>query len=209
MEARTARNEIATLLIVTICFATISSSITFYILSPKASQPFMDLGISSQTGLQGFVPNSTLHPGNTLNWTLSVTNRMGSSQFVMIIARIANSTPPSPNVQTPSTFPEIATPEQFVGDGDTMNIPFIWTLQNVTQGTQPGQLFLVLKIRGEPSVTSSPVGAFSGQNFRWIFELWTYDISCGNLLSTGCFHYGYGQVAPTGSWLQIWFNAQQ
>lgn len=205
------RNEIATLLIVIICFAAISSSVTFYILSPKASQAFMDLGISSQRGLHGFVANSTLYPNDTLNWTLSVTNRMGSTQFIIIIARIANSTLPPPTVTTPSAwFPEIATPEQFVGDGDTINIPFIWTLRNVTQGSQPNRFFLVLQTRGQPSVTSSPVGAFSGQNFRWIFELWTYDLSCGNLLSTGCFHYGYGpQTAPTGSWLQIWFNVQQ
>ena len=210
MEAKRVRNELPTLLIVTICFAAISSSVTFYILSPRASQAYMDLGISSQNGLQGFVSNSTLHPGSTSNWTLSVTNRMGSSQFVMIIARIANSTLPPPNIATPSTwFPEITSPEQFVGDRDTMNIKFSWTLQNVTQTSKPNQLFLILQIRGQPVIVSSPVGAIFGQNFRWIFELWTYDLSCGNLLSSGCFHYGYGpQTAPTGTWLQIWFNAQ-
>jgi hypothetical protein len=205
------RNELVILLIVTICFSAVSSSITFYILSPRASQQFIDLGISSNNALQGFVPNSTLHAGTTLNWTLTVTNRMGSTQFVEIIARIANSTLAPPNITTPATWftVEIASLVQFVGNGDTANLQFTWTLRNVTQASQPNQVYLTIQTPGQPSMNSAPVGALFGQNFRIIFELWTYDLSCGSLLSTGCFHYGYGpQAAPTGSWLQIWFNAQ-
>ena len=196
MERRILPDKLAAFLILLISFAAIFSSATFYILSPSASQPFMAMGIYSRTGLVGYTEpatNSNVTSGDRLNWTLTVTNSMGSAQFVMIVARIANSTLPSSNSTTPSNFPEIVTPELFVGDGETSNVNFTWTLQSVTPQSG-GRLLLNLTVQGNP-VT------IAGDNFRFIFELWTYDFVCS------CFHYGYGpQNASTGVWLQVWFN---
>ncbi len=196
MEKIILQDKLVVFLILLVSFAAIFSSATFYALSPRASQPLMAMGIYSRTGLLGYtVPatNSSVTSGDRLNWTLSVTNDMGSAQFVMIIARMANSTFPSSNSSTPSTFPEIVAPERFVGDGETSNIGFNWALQSVTPQSG-GRLLLNLDVEGKPVV-------ITGDSFRWIFELWTYDLVCG------CFHYGYGpQNGSTGVWLQVWFN---
>ncbi|OLB67950.1 hypothetical protein AUI06_12265 [archaeon 13_2_20CM_2_52_21] len=189
------QNKLATFLILLVSFAAIFSSGTYYVLSPRASQQFMAMGVYSRGGFLGYLSpatNSTVTTGRPVNWTISVTNNMGSAEFVMIIVRIANSTLSSSNSTTPSTFPRIVTPERFIGDEDTWSINFTWTLQSAT--SQQGGTLLNLQVEGEPVV-------IAGDNFRWIFELWTYDVVCR------CFHYGYGpQSASTGVWLQVWFN---
>ncbi len=189
------QNKLATFLILLVSFAAIFSSGTYYVLSPRASQQFMAMGVYSRGGFLGYLSpatNSTVTTGRPVNWTISVTNNMGSAEFVMIIVRIANSTLSSSNSTTPSTFPRIVTPERFIGDEDTWSINFTWTLQSATP--QQGGTLLNLQVEGEPVV-------IAGDNFRWIFELWTYDVVCR------CFHYGYGpQSASTGVWLQVWFN---
>jgi len=196
MEERILQDKLVVFFILLVSFAAIFSSATFYALSPRASQSLMAMGIYSRTGLLGYTApatNSTVTSGDRLNWTLSVINSMGSAQFVMIKARIANSTFPSSNSTAPSTFPEIVAPERFVGDGETSNISFDWALQSVTPQSG-GRLLLNLEVEGNPVV-------ITGDSFRWIFELWTYDLVCA------CFHYGYGpQNSSTGVWLQIWFN---
>ncbi len=194
------RNRLALFLILLACFGFVSVSVTYYALSPKPSQQFMGLGIYSRTSLQGYATpasNSTVTPPQTLNWTIAVSNDMGSAQFVMIVARIANSSLASPSTIKPSTsFTNVTAPEVIVGDGETSNIDFNWTLDSTNQ--TGGFTFVTLSVNGEQNIYARGV---TGQGFRWIFELWTYD------LSTGTFHYGYGpQSSAEGVWLQIWFN---
>jgi len=129
------QNKLATFLILLVSFAAIFSSGTYYVLSPRASQQFMAMGVYSRGGFLGYLSpatNSTVTTGRPVNWTISVTNNMGSAEFVMIIVRIANSTLSSSNSTTPSTFPRIVTPERFIGDEDTWSINFTWTLQSAT-----------------------------------------------------------------------------
>ncbi len=194
------KHRLATYLVVFISLATIFTSATFYIISPKPTQSYMGFGVYSQQGLQGYVPgNMTITPPQTLNWNLTVTNRTGREQFIMVIVRIGNSTTFSPNVTSPATpLPELGRLDRFVGDGETSNINFTWTVESTNQ---TGDLvFLNLQINGQ-SVSSAPIGSVSGSNFRLIFELWTFD------LSSGSFEYGYpGEFAQIGTWLQVWFS---
>ena len=189
-----------------ISLATIFTSATFYIISPKPAQSYMGFGVYSQQGLQGYVPgNMTITPPQTLNWNLTVANRTGREQFIMVIVRIGNSTTFSPNVTSPATpLPELGRIDRFVSDGETSNINFTWTVESTNQ--TGGVVFLNLRINGQ-SVSSAPIGSVSGSNavlgtnFRLIFELWTFD------LSTGSFEYGYpGEFAQIGTWLQVWFS---
>lgn len=194
------KHRLATYLVVFISLATIFTSATFYIISPKPAQSYMGFGVYSQQGLQGYVPgNMTITPPQTLNWNLTVANRTGREQFIMVIVRIGNSTTFSPNVTSPATpLPELGRLDRFVGDGETSNINFTWTVESTNQ---TGDLvFLNLQINGQ-SVSSAPIGSVSGSNFRLIFELWTFD------LSSGSFEYGYpGEFAQIGTWLQVWFS---
>ena len=194
------KHRLATYLVVFISLATIFTSATFYIISPKPAQSYMGFGVYSQQGLQGYVPgNMTITPPQTLNWNLTVANGTGREQFIMVIVRIGNSTTFSPNVTSPATpLPELGRLDRFVGDGETSNINFTWTVESTNQ---TGDLvFLNLQINGQ-SVSSAPIGSVSGSNFRLIFELWTFD------LSSGSFEYGYpGEFAQIGTWLQVWFS---
>ena len=194
------KHRLATYLVVFLSLTTIFTSATFYIISPKPVQSYMGFGIYSQQGLQGYVPgNMTITPPQTLNWNLTVANRTGREQFLMVIVRIGNSTTFSPNVTSPATpLPELGRLDRFVGDGETSNINFTWTVESTNQ---TGDLvFLNLQINGQ-SVSSAPIGSVSGSNFRLIFELWTFD------LSSGSFEYGYpGEFAQIGTWLQVWFS---
>jgi len=194
------KHRLATYLVIFISLATIFTSATFYIISPKPAQSYMGFGVYSQQGLQGYVPsNMTITPPQTLNWNLTVANRTGREQFIMVIVRLGNSTTFSPNVTSPATpLPELGRIDRFVSDGETSNINFTWTVESTNQ--TGGVVFLNLRINGQ-SVSSAPIGSVSGSNFRLIFELWTFDPSSGS------FQYGYpGEFAQIGTWLQVWFS---
>jgi hypothetical protein len=172
-------------------------------MSAKPSQAFIGLGLYSQRGLQGYIPNTnlTIATGHTLNWTFAVTNRMNKAEFVLIITRIGNYSTPSPNATTPSPpFQNFGTTERFINDGETSRINFTWTIESSYQIAR--LTYLNVSTNGQSAVSSAPVGTTSGRNFRLIFELWTFDPVSGS------FQYGYpGQTSQVGVWLQVWFNA--
>src|SRR5713101_6576752 len=203
MEAMNTHRRFALFLILFVSLAAIFSSITFYAISAKPSQSFIGLGLYSQRGLQGYIPNSnlTVATGQTLNWTFAVTNRMNQAEFVMIITRIGNSSTLTSNATMPSTtLPQLGATEQFINDGETSRINFNWTIESSYQTA--GLTYLNVSIDGQQSVNSAPVGTASGRNFRLIFELWTFDPVSGS------FQYGYpGQTSQVGVWLQVGFSA--
>jgi hypothetical protein len=203
MEAMNTHRRFALFLILFVSLTAIFSSVTFYAMSTKASQSFIGFGVYSQRGLQGYLPNSnlTVSTGQDLNWSFAVTNRMNKAEFVIIIARIGNSSSPTPNATTPSTtLPELGRVERFINDGTTSQISFTWTIESRNQNS--GLVYLNVSINGQSSLSSAPVGARAGGFFRLIFELWTFDPVSGS------FQYGYpAQTSQVGSWLQVWFKA--
>jgi len=203
MEAKITEHRFTLFLILFISLTVIFSSATFYVMSGKPSQPFIGLGVSSPTGLQRYIPSNLSVPvGQTLNWTIAVTNRMNKAEFVMIIVRVGtNSSTLTPNATAPSTtFPEIGRTDQFVNDGETSGINFTWIIQSSYQ--TGGLTYLNISMNGQSAVSSAPVGTVSGRDFRLIFELWTFDTASGS------FQYGYpGLNSQVGVWLQVWFNA--
>lgn len=195
--------RLALFLVLFVSLTAIFSSLTFYAMSAKPSQSFIGLGLYSQKGLQGYIPNSnlTVALGQTLNWTFAIANRMNKAEFVMIITRIGGNSTLGANATTPATtLPQIGATEQFINDGETSRINFNWTVESSYQIA--GLTYLDVSIDGQPTVSSAPVGTASGRNFRLIFELWTFDPVSGS------FNYGYpGQTSQIGVWLQVWFNA--
>src|SRR5207247_3920939 len=94
-EKRSMHNKLATFLILLVSFAAIFSSGTYYVLSPRASQQFMAMGVYSRGGFLGYLSpatNSTVTTGRPVNWTISVTTNMASAAYALIIVRIANTT---------------------------------------------------------------------------------------------------------------------
>ncbi|MBO0888995.1 hypothetical protein J2P12_07845, partial [Candidatus Bathyarchaeota archaeon] len=208
------RNSVVVFLILTVSFAATFSSATFFLLSQRPSQAYMTMGVYSESGLLNYTEsNSTVLVSQLVNWTLSVGNRMGTAQLVMIVVRLGNSSlsltslPPSAscfpvaNASSAATcFPQVAAIRHIVGDGDTANLDFDWSV-----GPGSNQTGLNLEVNGV-SFNSKPVGAASGDSFRWIFELWTYNPGCADPSSNSCYHYGYGPESNSEAvWLQVWF----
>jgi len=135
-----------------------------------------------------------------------VTNEMGSVQYVRIVYRLGNSSTAAPTSVEPSTaacISELLTPNcletyVFIAPGREADPVFTWSVQseNVTVGVTR----LHLLVNGQQF--SSSVGALNGRNFRFIFELWTFD------QASNSFQYGWqGSSSRVGTWLQVWFNA--
>ena len=189
-------------LVLLVSFTTVYSSAGFYLLSPRAFQPFMSFAILSEQGtLSGYVPGSglTVPPNQTIGWHLEITNRMGAVQFVRVVFRIGNLTIANPNETSPaSNVPSIGTFEKFIPDQYTDTLSFNWRVVSVVQ--TGGMVFPRVQINDQSPILS-PVGAATGRDLRLMFELWTFDTA------TGTFQYGWkdGDVV-FGDWLQVWFD---
>jgi len=190
-------------------FSLVYGSAAFYILSPRPHQPFLAFGVFSPEGvLSGFSSGTNMNVtiNQVLNWHLVVTNEMGSVQYVRIVYRLGNSSTAAPTSVEPSTaacISELLTPNcletyVFIAPGREADPVFTWSVQseNVTVGVTR----LHLLVNGQQF--SSSVGALNGRNFRFIFELWTFD------QASNSFQYGWqGSFSRVGTWLQVWFNA--
>jgi hypothetical protein len=190
-------------LVLLVSLSAIYSSAAYYATSKAPAQPFIEFGIYSNHGLQGYIPNNnfTITPPQTTNWTLAVGNMMTVAQFAMVVVRLGNSTTQSPNSTSPAaSIPELTAVQLFLGISETSRLNFTWTVQSVNQ-TGP-LVFLNLLINGQQSIGQLQIGATSGRNFRLIFELWTFDTG------TESFQYGYPGTAGStvGEWLEVWFN---
>ncbi len=190
-------------LVLFISLSLIFGSATYYFLAPRAFQPFMGFAVYSETGsLSGYVsgPSTVSVPTNqTVHWHLQITNMMGTVQFARVIARLGNLSTTTPTVNQPGDAPMVGVLEKFVAAGETENMNFNWTILSTSRIS--GQDSVRLRVNGDTPISPSVSGR-TGQDFRLVFELWTYD------LSSGSFQYGWkGPSSRVGTWLQVWFNA--
>ncbi len=182
-----------------ISFTIIYASVTFFLLSPRASQPFIGFGVYSAEGtLSDYFPGSgfSVTTNETLSWHFQVANRMGSIQWTRVVFRIGDLNTTSPSELVPASVPEVGTIERFIADDDTAAINFTWRIlsKNQTNGT------ILVQINNNPA-SWSQVGVSGGQAFRFMFELWTYNLDSGE------FQYGWTSGGSVyGSWLQVWFD---
>jgi len=176
-------------------------SAAFYVLSPRASEPFIGFGVFSDTGtLSNYLPGNGLSvkANQTVDWHLRLNNRMGTVQFVKLVFRLGNLTTESATEgSAAASVPQIGSLQLFVADQDTSNVNFTWRILASTP-TSP----ILLKIQiGQNSPFWASVGAVSGHDFRLMFELWTFDAS------SGLFQYGWKSGSSyVGTPLQIWFD---
>lgn len=194
------RRKLAVFLVFLASFTIIYSSITFFLLSSPPSEAFMGFGVFSDKGtlsqyFQGSGPTAAAN--QTFNWHLEVTNRMGSIQFVRIVFRLENQSMDTPNETSPAPTGQIGEATDFVPNAENSSVDFHWKISHTSR---IGNLtFLSLELNGQQ--ISPSAGTQSGANFRFVFELWTFDSR------SGLFQYGWqGQNTRVGSWLQVWFS---
>lgn len=200
-QNRFMRRKIMVFLVLFVSLSLIYGSAAYYFLAPRTLQSFMGFAVYSETGsLSGYVPGSPLSvPINqTVRWHLQVTNMVGTVQFARVIARLGNLSTTTPTVNESGNAPVVGVLEKFVATGATENMNFNWTILSTSKAGQ--QVSVRLAVNGG-SPASPPVSGRTGQDFRLVFELWTYD------LSSSTFQYGWrGQSSRVGTWLQVWFN---
>ena len=182
-------------------FSLVFSSFAYYNLSHPPAQQFIAWGVFSPSGtlsnyFSGAEANVTV--GKTLNWHFAIANEMGSIQYIRVVYRLGNNTSANPNATSPAgSVLQLGSSEIFVPNARTALLNFTWS---ITSNSSQGRLvFINLNINGQP--ISPSVGAVGGQRFRFLFELWTYDVASNS------FEYGYkGPGSWIGSPLQVWFN---
>ena len=190
-------------LVLLVSFTIIYSSIAYFVmsLSHPASQEFIGFGVYDTKGdlsnyyQNNLAPNVTI--GNTLNWRLTIENRMGTTQMTEVVVKLGNLTTIIPTKTGPSTLAPIDQYVKTTANNENNTINFDWRILNVTR--QGKLTYLNLELNGKQLPTI--VGAPSGQGFRFIFELWT-------LGDNGAFQYGYPNGnTRVGEYLMLWFNS--
>ena len=146
--------------------------------------------------------NTRLTVGETVNWTLGVSNQMSSLEYVVVRVKLLNSTDTPPNEQTgvPSPMPILFEFARIMTNNETWLIPFTWSIKNETRIN--GNLQITGLVIDEASIAGSLAIASAGINFRFIFELWYYNPNTSGL--------AFSWTTPTGTysvWDQLWFNA--
>ena len=202
------RNLIPIFLIFFVTFELLAYATT----ATRPTQPFFELFVLGSSGAAtGYYPNATnsrfLAVGESLNWTLSVVNQMGSMQLVDIRVKLGNETINSPNdtEATPSPAPLVAELEHFMLANETWMLPFSWYVANYT--LSDGRVMITkLSINNVTyAIQDSPICQASSSvescSFRLIFELWTWNTNTGNF-QVGWWN-GQRQII---AWLQIWFG---
>lgn len=172
--------------------------------TPRPYEQFFQLYVlGSNRSAGNYYPNGdpNIRLGDTVVWYVGVTNSMGNVQLVTIRVKLGNETvmSPSNNQTQPSPAPLITEFKRFIKNNETLETQFAWRILNVT-AVENSTRILELGINGETYrlVDSS---ASNGYNFRFIFELWTWQVESNS------FQFGWSAGAQRrAAWLQIWFN---
>ncbi len=193
------------LLVFTVIATLIASSVAYVVLYPPPSEQFFAMWILGSEGMaEHYYPGDdpNLRVGEEVNWTLGIYNHMGSLQYVVVHVKLLNSTTASPDEVkgTPSPVPQIMEFTRVLADNETWSTPFNWKIENLA--LRGRSLVLTGLSINRNHLTGDFVAAVSGFNYRFVFELWFYDLGSNDL----AFSWDAGG-AKHSVWTQIWFNA--
>jgi len=190
--------------VVFIVLLVICETLVYVASTPRPTEQFLQLYVLGPSQLiADYYPdnNSNIHLGEQISWYLGVTNDMGSVQLISILAKISNQTiePPNDTLAISSPAPAIIEFPRFIQDNQTWLTPFDWSITNATAGDGSTRI-VTLQINNE-TYQISDWSASSGYEFRFIFELWTWQANSNE------FEFGWNANGePQAAWLQIWFN---
>lgn len=193
----------------TILFLIVLTTGVFVTTTPKPRDNFFQFYVLGNSGLAAnYFPNKSngsLAVGVQDNWTLNVINKFNSVQLVKIVVKLGNisSSAPISNQSQPANLPVVTSFLATLEPNQSWTTPFQWNISSVSIGSN-NNYYLSLGINNEAYDTSVP--ATNGDNFRFIFELWSASSPITNSL-----HFGWeGQEGdtpqPEAAWLQIYFN---
>lgn len=188
----------------TFVFLVVLTTAVFVTTTPRPRDDFFQLYVLGNKGLAAnYFPGSSLgniSVGAQDNWTLNVINKFSSVQLVQVLVKLGNisSSFPISNQSRPADLPVVTSFLGTLEPNETWQIPFQWRVSSFT--TNSNLYYLSLKINNEAYAASVP--AINGEDFRFIFELWS-----ASAPSTNSLHFGWNDNGEMeAAWLQIYFN---
>ncbi|MGI0035627.1 MAG: hypothetical protein ACRD98_07155 [Nitrososphaera sp.] len=136
--------------------------------------------------------------GDTLNWNSRVYNHMGEPEYVEIRLKLLNDTQfgPDDKLRLPSPSDRIYEERHMVADEATLTMPIAIMIKDVA--TADGSTVIRTVVVNGKEVTNLNVANEQGGDFRFIVELWRYDVRVEN------FVFAWPSGPDTGSaWNQI------
>jgi hypothetical protein len=200
ISAQDFRYLLAFAVIVTI----VAAGAAYLVLNPPLSEQFYAMYILGSNGLaEHYYPNDNpdLTIGEPINWTIGIYNHMGSLEYVVVRVKLLNSTLPSPDelTGTPSSVAPLFEFARVLVDNETWSIPFVWRVLSVSPSS--GEVLITGISINQTALSGNLVKANSGNNYRFVFELWFYDKATNALVFSW-----RTQNAQRSVWTQIWFN---
>jgi hypothetical protein len=180
----------------------------FVATTPRPSDDFFQFYVLGNQGLAAnYFParsNGTIAVGPQDNWTLNVINKFPTVQLVELVVKLGNLTSSAPNstLSEPANLPVVTTFLAVLKPNQTWQVPFTWNVSSVRVSSDYHYLSLTI----DNQLYSTSVPAINGDNFRFIFELWS-----ASPPSTNSVHFGWvgregDTPQPEAAWLQIYFN---
>ncbi|MGH9879590.1 MAG: hypothetical protein ACRD5H_18330 [Nitrososphaerales archaeon] len=168
------------------CFS-ILLTLAYASLGPKPQDDFLTLStLGSDMSAAKYYPGegSFVSDGDTLNWNVRVYNHMGEPEYVAIRLKLLNETQlgPDDELRLPSPSDPIYEERRIVGNEDTLTMPLAITIEDVATSSTSSVIRTVL-VNGK-AVTNLNVGNEQSSDFRFIVELWRYDITAENFVFT-------------------------
>ena len=183
-----------------------ASTVSYIYLNPQPEEPYFAGWILGSEGTaQHYFPNDnpSIVLREEVSWTLGVSNHMGSLQYVVLRVKLLNSTMTSPNATLgqPSPAPTIVEFARILLDNETWSIPFVWEILNYTYIPNDEGLRITDLSINQNLFTGQFASTASGQNLRFVFEVWYYDTTNDDLAFAW-----QTQGVVQAVWTQIWFN---
>jgi len=193
-----------TLIVVLITLLISCETVAYVATTPRPREQFFQLYVLGANHITAdYYPNNDtdIRLGEPVTWYLGVNDNMGTVQLVSIRVKIGNQTikPPDDQQALESPAPVVTEFMRFIQDNETWEAPFVWSIRDAIPVGGSTRI-LTLKINNE-TYQLQDCSASKGQNFRLIFELWTWQTDAN------AFEFGWTANSERRvAWLQVWFN---
>ncbi len=147
----------------------LGSIIASYTIIERKSEEFMLLAVLGKDMRLADYYNSSdksISVNETLQWYISVYNRMDSSEYISIRVKIANST----DIIIPYIFEE----RYLIKHNSTYTLPFKWSIRSLEYDSN---YKIIKKVMINDKDIPISVRSIEGKDLRMIIELFRYDIT--------------------------------
>jgi hypothetical protein len=172
--------------------------------TPRPQEQFFQFyALGSNRMAADYFPNDdpNLRLGELVNWYVGVTDLMSNVQLVSIRVKLGNQTISAPNDTqgVPSPAPLVAEFMRSIQENQTWELAFAW---RISKASSVGGSTRILELQiNNQTFAVQGLSARSGNNFRLILELWTWNVD------TAAFEFGWStSTEHRVAWLQLWFN---